>query len=203
MSARVLAMTPRPSRLAELEQVIDNCQRSFVEVGNALRAIRDERLYAAEFGTFEAYCRARHNLTRRALDYQLAAAAVVDNVRTIVLTAPSSESVARPLVKLEPEGQRAVWKEATDRWRKPTAAQVTEVVRELFPKPQARPAAPAPSGPITRVVLVLDDLEQAAKILSNSMELAKVQRLHELLGLRIQKLVSQQRTDVPPTSETP
>jgi hypothetical protein len=204
MNAQVLAMHPRPSRLADLEHVVEHGQRSFVEVAKALREIRDERLYGAEFGTFDAYCRSRFGMTRRALDYTLAAAAVVDNVRTIVLTVPSSESVVRPLAKLEPDEQRKVWSEATDRWRKPTAAQVTSVVRELFHKPTAPAAqAPEPSGPTTRLVLVLDDLEEAAKILSNSMELAKVERLHALLGFRIQKLVAQRLADATHASEAP
>ena len=45
--------------LAECEDVINRGLATFVEVGNALLRIRDERLYRAEFGTFEAYCRQR------------------------------------------------------------------------------------------------------------------------------------------------
>jgi hypothetical protein len=185
MSAQVLSMQPRPSRLADLEQVVERGQRSFVEVGKALRSIRDERLYDAAFGTFEAYCQSRFGMGRNYLNKIIAATETVEILGT---TVPIAERVARPLTKLEPDAQRKVWSEATERWLKPTAAQVTEVIGEMFPKPAA-PRAPIedPSGPTCRLVLVLDDLEECAKALSICMELAKVERLHELLGQRLEK----------------
>lgn len=188
MSAQVLAMQPRPSRLADLEQVVERGQRSFVEVGKALRTIRDERLYDAAFGTFEGYCHARFGMSRPRAYQLLEAASVVDRLSTTVDTPPTSEAVVRPLTRLEPDDQRKVWSEATDRWRKPTAAQVSEVIGEMFPKAAPKPVQPAePVGPTSRLVLVLDDLDEVAKVLSTCMELSKVERLHELLGQRLEK----------------
>lgn len=188
MSAQVLAMQPRPSRLVDLEQVVERGQRSFVEVGKALRTIRDERLYDAAFGTFEAYCHARFGMSRPRAYQLLEAASVVDRLSTTVDTPPTSEAVVRPLTRLEPDDQRKVWSEATDRWRKPTAAQVSEVIAEMFPKAAPKPVQTTePAGPTSRLVLVLDDLEEVAKVLSTCMELSKVERLHELLGQRLEK----------------
>lgn len=41
------------NRKHELEQVIERGLQTFVEVGNAIREIRDSRLYKDEYGTFE------------------------------------------------------------------------------------------------------------------------------------------------------
>ena len=46
-------------RLDELEGVIDRGLQTFVNVGNALREIKDDDLYTTEYDTFDAYCKAR------------------------------------------------------------------------------------------------------------------------------------------------
>ncbi len=47
------------STLAECEAVIEKGMDTFLEVGNALLRIRDERLYRVGFSTFQEYCQAR------------------------------------------------------------------------------------------------------------------------------------------------
>jgi hypothetical protein len=187
MSAQVMRLQRPASRLDELEQVVERDQRSFVEAGKALRAIRDERLYDAAFGTFEAYCRARFGMQRRHAYRLIDAAAVVDRVCPIGHTQQVTESVVRPLTKLEPDAQLKVWSEATDRWLKPTAAQVAAVVAELFPKPKPVVKPAEQTGPSSTLVVVLDDLEQTAKALSSGMDLAKLEALYAYLGERIAK----------------
>lgn len=186
MSAQVLAMQPRPARGAELVQIVKHHQSSFVDAGKALRELREQRLYDAAFGTFEAFCRAEFSFSKTHVNRLIAAAEVVGILTPIGAV---TESVVRPLTKLDtPDDQRKVWAAATERWRKPTAAQVSEVIGEMFPRVAPKPAQPAePSGPTSRLVLVLDDLEEAAKVLSTCMELAKVERLHELLGQRLER----------------
>jgi hypothetical protein len=51
-------------RLAELEAVVERGLTTFIEVGEALREIRDARLYKASHGTFEAYLRERWAISR-------------------------------------------------------------------------------------------------------------------------------------------
>ena len=49
--------------LAECEAVITRGVRGYVEAGEALRTIRDARLYRETHGTFEDYCRERWGWT--------------------------------------------------------------------------------------------------------------------------------------------
>jgi len=183
---------PSSSRLAELEQVIERGQRSFVEVGKALRTIRDERLYDAAFGTFEAYCRSRFGLSGTVVYQQIAAATVVDNLSAIadkLSTTPKTEGVARPLTRLDPDAQRKVWAETTDRWQKPTGANVETVIAELYPE-QRRASKPRP-GSAERtewMVLGLDDLDETARALAYALDLPRLSRLIALLAEHEQTL---------------
>ena len=64
--ATVTSLTPLESAtLATYETVIQQGLESFVEVGNALAAIRDNRLYRSEHDTFEEYCQAKWSLNRQ------------------------------------------------------------------------------------------------------------------------------------------
>jgi hypothetical protein len=52
------------SKKAELEAIIEQGQKTFLKVGNALLEIRDARLYRDEQSTFEDYCQIRWNFGR-------------------------------------------------------------------------------------------------------------------------------------------
>lgn len=60
--------------LAECEEVIERGRLTFLEVGSALAAIRDGRLYQNTHATFEAYCRERWGMSRQHAYRQIAAA---------------------------------------------------------------------------------------------------------------------------------
>lgn len=98
------------------EKTIEAGLKSFVEVGNALLAIRDGRLYRAEFGTFEAYCKERWDFTpvhsRRLID----AATVTEHLKTkpIGFVLPANESQARPLLSLRADDGGKGSKRAVD-----------------------------------------------------------------------------------------
>ena len=104
---RTPATEPRavPSgRLGELESVIDRGLTTFVEVGNAIREIRDSKLYKESHETFEKYCRERWGWGRAHAYRQIEAA------DTVALVSPTgdipNERIARelaPLAKKEPE----------------------------------------------------------------------------------------------------
>lgn len=119
-------------RLADCEARIERGLDTFVEVGRALLTIRDERLYRAEFGTFEAYCEQRWQFTHGRARHLIAAAEVTAVIQDQSDTAVSlsSERVARELAPLrsEPDTLRQVWTEAVERSNgNPTAAVVREV----------------------------------------------------------------------------
>lgn len=125
------------SRLRVKEHAIE---RSAQEANDALRVIRDERLYRATHPTFEAYCHERWDLGRNYVNKQLAAAEVVAVLGTNV---PIPEGQARELAPLrhEPERLREVWQAANDATDgKPTAAAI-RAAREPEPTPEPETAA--------------------------------------------------------------
>jgi hypothetical protein len=89
--------------------VIERGLQTFNEVGGALLAIRDSRLYRDGYDTFEDYCRERWQMERRHAYRLIEAAQVVENVSHGTQMPPSNERQARPLTELEPEAQRIVW----------------------------------------------------------------------------------------------
>jgi phage N-6-adenine-methyltransferase len=126
-----MSALPFPSRLAECEAVIERGLATFVEVGNALLEIRDDRLYRETHRTFEDYCRERWAGTyfahRQNVDAYIREASVGNEISL------PNRAVARELVPLraEPEQLREAWAESVERHgERPTAAQVREVVEE-------------------------------------------------------------------------
>lgn len=121
------------SELAQHEAVIQRGLNTFVEVGAALLAIRDGKLYRAEFRTFEDYCRDRWGWARNYADKLIRAAETVNNLGTIVPVLPMTETQARPLTSLDPDQQREAWAIAvqTAPDGKVTASHVERVVNEI------------------------------------------------------------------------
>lgn len=120
--------------LERYEAVIASGLQTFIEVGTALMEIRDRKLYRAEFGTFEGYCRERWNLTDRRARQLMSAADVVSNIETgTTVPKPETERQARPLARLEPPQQRIAWERAieTAPGGKVTAKHVESVVSEM------------------------------------------------------------------------
>lgn len=121
---------PERRSLAHNEAIIAHGQQTFVAVGNALAAIRDGKLYRANFKTFDAYCRERWNFKRNYANKLIASAAVVPDLGTNV-PLPSSEAVAREVARVPSDKRAEVWQEAVERsGGKPTAAEVKAVVAE-------------------------------------------------------------------------
>lgn len=118
------------ARLKSLERTIEG---GLFAAAYALIEIRDEKLYRGTHGTFEDYCQERWGFTSRRARQLMDAAGVVEDLKngTIVpLSLPASESVARPLVPLEPEQRRVFWDQAVKASPdgKPTAKVVRAVV---------------------------------------------------------------------------
>ena len=60
--------------LAENEAIIERGLKTFVELGNALLAIRDGKLYKDGYSTFEEYCEGRWQLKERQAYFYIDAA---------------------------------------------------------------------------------------------------------------------------------
>lgn len=73
--------------------------------------IRDQRLYRADYNTFEAYCRERWGWSRQHADRHVAAAKVVDHIEETTPNGvtPTNEAQARPLTKLPEDEQAEAW----------------------------------------------------------------------------------------------
>lgn len=110
-----IAVTRNKQELERLEGIIQKNIGAFYEVGRALMAIRDGQLYRDVLGfeTFEAYCKSKWDFSDRYARYILASTKVVQNISTGTIV-PVTESQARPLSKLEPDQQRAAWKQAVE-----------------------------------------------------------------------------------------
>lgn len=124
--------------LSQHEVVIQRGLKTFVEVGEALMAIREGRLYRQTYYTFEEYCQQRWQLGRNYVNKVILAANVVENLGTNVPILPTNESQVRPLTKLEtPEEQQAAWQKAVETapGGKVTGAHVATVVDEMKSRP--------------------------------------------------------------------
>lgn len=181
MSAQVLPMRANDdqTRLRELEKVVEHGQRSFVEVGKALAELR--KLYPRTFSTFEDYCKARFGMSRQRVEQLEAAADAVDNLATIVAVLPTSEGVARPLTSLPAQERVIVWEEALARHgNKPTAAQVSRIVRERHPKPEQ--AAPEIVGFSTKFWFIPEKLEECARAIRDSLSIDELDRFVRIMA---------------------
>jgi PAS domain-containing protein len=138
------------AELAQLETVIERGMNTFVDVGNALAAINDQKLYRADHETFEAYCRQRWNVSRPRAYELMAAAEAVSGIPD-TLPKPGNAGQAVALARI-PEARRTeVWEETVARTGgNPTAAAVQQtyaaradevVEAEIVAEPEA-PRAP-------------------------------------------------------------
>ncbi len=134
------------SLLAECEEVIERGMGVFIEVGTALMAVRDSRLYRTEFATFEEYCRERWQLEASHAYKMIDAARVVELISSPnggEDLLPATERQARELAPLLdlPDELRDVWQRAVERTEgKPTAAAIRQIVREATDEAEAQAA---------------------------------------------------------------
>ena len=93
--------------LDDAETIIERGIQTFIEVGNALLAIRDQRLYQPKYASFEAYCRERWGMSRVHAHRHIEAARVGNALP--FGNAPANEAQARELAPvLRDEGEEAV-----------------------------------------------------------------------------------------------
>lgn len=125
------------ARLRVKERAIE---RGADEVAKALASIRDERLYRADFPTFEAYCRERWGMTRQHANRQIVAAEVAAALEPI---GSIPESQARELADLRdnPEKLREVYAQAQEATEGNVTAAAIREVRNPSKTPQGEAAS--------------------------------------------------------------
>jgi hypothetical protein len=109
--------SPALAELQQHEAVIERVLGTFVEVGTALAAIRDGRLYRATHGTFEDYCCERWNLSRPSVYRMIKAAETVEALSPMgdipaIANERQARAIASTLKQHGPEVAAEVLREA-------------------------------------------------------------------------------------------
>jgi hypothetical protein len=97
------------AKLEAYETTIKAGLQTFYEVGAALLAIRDARLYRRDFATFEDYCRHRWGMVASRARQLIGAAGVAANLEGVTDVTLSNEAQARALASLAADVQQVVW----------------------------------------------------------------------------------------------
>lgn len=103
--------TAEKHELVKLEHRIEQGLAIFIDVGNALLNIRDQRLYRGTHSAFDAYCRERWGFSKTQANRFIAASEVAKNLAPIGVS-PTSESQVRLLASLPAEKQVKVFERA-------------------------------------------------------------------------------------------
>jgi len=133
---------PVDLELARLEKVIEDGLESFIQVGEALRQVRDLSLYRRKgYESFTDYCAGRWQITYRRAAQLMEASELVSELTCKILHVPPPqvESHATELARLpDIETQVAVWTEVVTETqaaqKKPTAKAVKEKVDQRVGK---------------------------------------------------------------------
>jgi len=112
-------------------ETIGKTEMTFLEVGKALRGIRDGRLYRETHDTFEQYCNERCKFTRQRANYLIKAAETYEELTTrvvIEVSVPTSEKKLRALAGIVASDQAEALKEAVKDagGKEPTVGQIAK-----------------------------------------------------------------------------
>ncbi len=135
-----------PEEEADRQRLELRVERAVYQAGDALRELRDRRLYRNTHKSWEDYCQDRFGYTPRKAYYLISAADVIDHLSSceqFVHTLPTKENQCRELAKLAPEQQPEAWIESISRTggkKVPPASTVRSVVEEI----KRRKVTPAP-----------------------------------------------------------
>lgn len=166
------------SRLETCEQIIEQGLNTFVEVGNALFEIRNNKLYRERFTTFEAYCKNRWQLKRQRAYELMDAAGVVNNLSEIsdksvlgnIGVLPVKESHAAALSKVHDDIRNRVWNMAVEQQQelgKPiTAKNIQEIAMQL-----QHGKVPASTNERTELIKIIREKVKKASVEQISLEI--------------------------------
>ena len=131
--------TQELEELEKHEAAIVKGKKIFLEVGKALIAIHDQRLYRAQYPTFEEYCADKWNLGPSHA-YRLMESTItykeISPIGEIGLQRTLNESQLRPLTGLPPDTKRAAYAAAVkDAGDKPVTAKHVAKAAAQFKKP--------------------------------------------------------------------
>jgi hypothetical protein len=124
--------TAEKKKRKQLERTVE---KAFYLAGEALKELRDLRLYRDTHRSFEEYCRERFGHSRQKSNYLIAGAEIYQNLTTnCCQILPSTESQVRPLAPLDPSQQCQAWNAAVSKANGsvPPARLVREAARKII-----------------------------------------------------------------------
>lgn len=160
-----------------------------LEQGRALREIRDGRLYGLSY-SFEHFCETRLGIGKAYAYRLIEYASIVDNLSPKtgfgdeLSTDPPQEGALRPLARLAPDGQRAVWSALVEGSESITGARVKAAVRRyLGEEPEPGGDDEKNQSAVTQVLLNvrLDAIEESAETFSFGMPIDALEQFARLL----------------------
>ncbi len=127
-------------RLLELETLIGRNQECFYKIGQALKEIRDNRLYKqALFESFETYTRQRWDMGKAYAYRLIRAYEVIYNLSPIGDRLPANESQVRPLTQMDSIEQRSIWREIINSGMELTARNIKRFIEARKTVPVSNP----------------------------------------------------------------
>ena len=205
------------------EDIIAKGLATFLEVGKALKWIRDHQTWKSvdNFKTFEDYMREKWDMVASRGRQLISAAEVSKNLEGVTMVTLANERQARPLMGLSPEQQCEVWKCAVDKagGKLPTGRQVKQVVKELKEETEEAPQdsnqegtsqAETPASKLERTttqlskqgkeliltLTAIDDIFEEDGHVEGQGSLAEIlQQIHERTELLMRKVGSRKVTD--------
>ena len=124
------------AELQERDELENTVSQAFYIAGQALKTLRDKRLYRETHNRFEDYLSDRFGFTKRKAYYLIDAYEVVNNLKSeqFVHFLPTNESQCRELAKLPVPQQAPAWVSALEevgRGKAPPARIIKQVVKEI------------------------------------------------------------------------
>jgi hypothetical protein len=157
-------------RRDECETIMCKGWDAFLEVGQALLTIRNQRLYREQYATFDDYCRQRWEYSKTHAN-RLIDAAVVAAILTPIGVKVNSESQLRSLSALSPKEIPDAWKRAEELagGAQITAKIVRRAVEDFKTGPGPDPTLHVPRSTLPRrttsspALKLIDKIEKAAR----------------------------------------
>jgi len=135
-------------QLENLESVIEINQIDFYALGQALKVIKDERLYRQHyFNSFDCYVKERWDMNRAHAYRLIAASEVIDNLSPLGDKLPENEAQTRELAKLSVEKQVKVWQDFLNSDLTPGARNL----RQFIANQSSARQAPQSHAPVTQI----------------------------------------------------
>ena len=127
-------------RLLALETLIGRNQECFYKIGQALKEIRDNRLYKqALFESFEAYTWKRWDMGKSHAYRLIKSYEVIYNLSPIGDKLPANESQVRPLTQLDSIEQRLIWKAIINSGMELTARNIKKFIESRKTASESKP----------------------------------------------------------------